>query len=65
MTGSFWSPPPASATAGAAAAPPKRWSPWWATCPGACRLRRTAPDTWSGDQRAIRAFRRAGFIEGG
>ncbi|MFE7356371.1 GNAT family N-acetyltransferase [Streptomyces sp. NPDC057543] len=32
---------------------------------GACRLRRVELDTWSGNERAIRAFRRAGLVEEG
>jgi RimJ/RimL family protein N-acetyltransferase len=32
---------------------------------GACRLRRVELDTWSGNERAIRAFRSAGFVEEG
>ncbi|MFI5530212.1 GNAT family N-acetyltransferase [Kitasatospora sp. NPDC051853] len=32
---------------------------------GACRLRRVELDTWSGNERAIRAFRKAGFVEEG
>ncbi|MFF3332937.1 GNAT family N-acetyltransferase [Streptomyces sp. NPDC002888] len=32
---------------------------------GACRLRRVELETWSGNERAIRAFRRAGFVEEG
>lgn len=32
---------------------------------GACRLRRVELDTWSGNERAIRAFRNTGFVEEG
>ncbi|MEU1195584.1 GNAT family protein [Streptomyces sp. NPDC005813] len=32
---------------------------------GACRLRRVDLETWSGNERAIRAFRAAGFVEEG
>ncbi|MFF7751344.1 GNAT family N-acetyltransferase [Streptomyces sp. NPDC007971] len=32
---------------------------------GACRLRRVELDTWSGNERAVRAFRRLGFVEEG
>ncbi|MEU3861908.1 GNAT family protein [Streptomyces sp. NPDC028722] len=32
---------------------------------GACRLRRVELDTWSGNERALRAFRRLGFVEEG
>lgn len=32
---------------------------------GACRLHRVELDTWSGNERAMRAFRRVGFVEEG
>ncbi|KAB1990263.1 GNAT family N-acetyltransferase [Streptomyces triticiradicis] len=32
---------------------------------GACRLRRVELETWSGNERAVRAFRKAGFVEEG
>lgn len=32
---------------------------------GACRLHRVELDTWSGNERAVRAFRRLGFVEEG
>ncbi|WLQ35379.1 GNAT family protein [Streptomyces castrisilvae] len=32
---------------------------------GACRVRRVELDTWSGNERAMRAFRGAGFVEEG
>ncbi|MFF4485214.1 GNAT family N-acetyltransferase [Streptomyces sp. NPDC001544] len=32
---------------------------------GTCRLRRVELDTWSGNERAVRAFRRLGFVEEG
>ncbi|GAA3009141.1 GNAT family protein [Kitasatospora albolonga] len=32
---------------------------------GSCRLRRVELDTWSGNERAVRAFRKAGFVEEG
>ncbi|MEU9660104.1 GNAT family N-acetyltransferase [Streptomyces chartreusis] len=32
---------------------------------GACRLRRIELETWSGNERAMRAFRRIGFVEEG
>lgn len=32
---------------------------------GACGFRRVELDTWSGNERAIRAFRKAGFVEEG
>ncbi|MCX4731953.1 GNAT family N-acetyltransferase [Streptomyces sp. NBC_01363] len=53
-----------SGTAGAAATDPTRCACWWHLF-GAFGLHRIELDTWSGNERAVRAFVKAGFREEG